>query len=80
MEGDGGRRGETETLYISCLSRGILRGLFLPVYWPKDRWVNGLDRKARVKTYLLFNKQHWKLRGNEGWNGESYARALSSEL
>jgi hypothetical protein len=80
MEGDGGRRGETETSYISCLSRGILRGLFLPVFWPKDRWVNGLDRKARVKTYSLFYKQDWKLRGNEGWDCESSARASSPEL
>lgn len=36
---------------ISCLSRGILKRLFLPVYWPKARGINGVERKYEAKTY-----------------------------
>ena len=37
---DGMRAGRSD---ISCLSRGILRRLFSPVYWPKALWINGME-------------------------------------
>jgi hypothetical protein len=36
--------------------KGYFEGSFPPVFWAKDRWVNGLDRKVRIKTCLLFDK------------------------